>query len=384
MGVVSIVQADEPSSEAGSAHSSSGDVGIVEHLLSDLDSADWRTRESATQALMDYGPEIYEALRDGFLTHNIGYEARRRIERIAREIHLTESLGPGPAFLGISLARGRITYMADARVPADATALLIEHVFLGTAADRGGLRPGDLVLTLNGNRATGTSEASRFTTWIGRQPPGTPCLLGVFRGGKGIYLNKTEHPEFDYRAFSRIKTRVISSEEDSRLPKGTEGILLIDVTGADPRLKLKDGDLLVALDDQPLKAGEASNRFSRWVEGGDRTDNGSAVERNPMQIMGPAKPGQGNPPWWQPNPGGKRPTLPSAQMLRGGKLLELEVILGRSPSYLPDRRMMLQRIDASRVETAEAEFDAWWRDWFTAENVSSDPFDSSRAWDLNP
>ena len=137
LGVAPMVLADDSSTDAGSTHSPTGDVEIVERLLSDLDSADWRTRESATQTLMDYGPEIYETLRDGFLTSDIGYEARRRIERIAREIHLTESLGPGPAFLGISLARGRITFMADPRVPADATALLIEHVFLGTAADRG-------------------------------------------------------------------------------------------------------------------------------------------------------------------------------------------------------------------------------------------------------
>jgi len=180
-----------------------------------------------------------------------------------------------------------------------------------------------------------------------------------------------------------IKTRVISSEEDPRLPKGTEGILLTDVTGADPRLKLKAGDLVVALDDQPLKDGEAAERFSKWVQGDNKATK-SSEENNPMEIMGPVKPGQRNQPWWQSDPIGKKPKLPSAQILRGGKRLDLEVILGRSPSYLPDRRMMLQRIDASRVETAQAEFDAWWRDWFTSETATLDPFDASRAWDLNP
>jgi len=65
LGVAPLVRADDPSSEADSTHSPTGDVEIVEHLLSDLDSVDWRTRESATQTLMDYGPEIYETLRDG-------------------------------------------------------------------------------------------------------------------------------------------------------------------------------------------------------------------------------------------------------------------------------------------------------------------------------
>lgn len=380
--VVTSVRAEDPHHEADRSYGTQGEIETIGRLLANLDCADWRTRESATQTLMDQGPEIYEALREAF-RGEIGYEARRRIEQIVREIHMTESLGPGPAFLGISLARVRINYLVDARVPADATALLIEHVFLGTAADLGGLRPGDLILTLNGNRATGPSEASQFTAWIGRQKPGTPCRLGVFRGGQGIYLNKTRHPEFDYRALARIQTRVVTSGEDPRLPKGAAGILLMNVAGADPRLKLKEGDLVMALDDKPLNEGEAAETFSRWVRG-DRADKGSGEENNPMQIMGPAKPGQANLPWRDPDSNGKRQQLPSAQILRGGARLELDLVLGRSPAFLPDRRMLLRRIDPNRIERARAEFDAWWRDWFLSENRPLDLFDASRAWNLEP
>lgn len=322
-------------------------------LIADLGSPVWRTRENATIALMRGGPESYEALRTAY--EQAGqYEVRRRIKRVVAEIYVTRLLGPVPAFLGIAHGRYNLTYDVEPRVPAGSTALLIRTVFPWTSADRAGLRRGDLLITLNGKRATEASPAGRFPTWIKQQKVGTPCRLGVLRGGKGLLLNKRAMRGFDPRGFSRLKTRVLHHDDDPRIAKGEAGFLIEDARRADPRLHLKKDDLLIALDGRPIPAEGAADLFGRWTQG--ERIHASAGKRG--------RAGKGAPqPVRRKRVAGKK-MVPSAQILRGVRWVELDARLGRRPTYLPGGRAWQRGEDDRTMDDADAAFETWWAEEF--------------------
>ena len=350
-------------------------------LIKELGSVNWRIRERATQVMMNRGPELYEPLRNA-LRIAPGHEVRVRIKRIIREIYIAEMVGPGSAFLGIQHT-GRSEYSHSfPRIPAGSSGILVDRVFPSTAADRAGLMAGDLILSLNGERATGKRSALDFTGWIGSQKVGAVCRLGILRGGKGMHLNQDDNPDFDPRSFSKLETSIVRNEDDPRVPKGGVALRVeAKPAGTGASNKLARGDLLIALDGVPISPEDAADVFSKWTRGepiaealvGPQLDQVQGM----FQIQGNRRlpngrdldPGKGN---------------PSVQVLKGGQWIEFDVVLGRRPDYLPDWQTRRGAARAKSINEAVASFETWWDEWLRSGEIVTDHFDAEAYWRLEP
>ena len=352
-------------------------VAVVEgakpsRLIEDLGSLDWRTRNAASHLLLNRGPELYEALKQAFrLTHR--FEVRRRIKQIAREIHVGETLGPTSAFLGIQHTGQSVPYGVDARVPAESTAILIMEVFPLTAASVAGLQRGDLLVSLNGKRAVGKKTALGFTQWIGAQKPGTPCQLGVFRGGKGFVLSKRDTRKFSPKSFMRAKTRVRHYKNDPRIMPRNAGILLTDVARMEREFGLEKGDLIISLDGRSIPLEGAKAVFADWVLGKPNWPKSkSKAEVDQADEDEDERRGK------------RRRYASSVQILRGCEYLELHAVLGRRPTFLPNGQTLPGQSNPQAVYDARAQFEAWWEEWAGPDRLSSDRFDAEADWRLDP
>ena len=370
VGVATACHGAPPAAEDGhnpavGAERTHGSESEIVRMIEDLGSADWQLRQTATQRLMDQGPEIYEPLRQAF-RHGKQYEIRRRIKRIARELRVSELLGPTRGFLGIQHPRNAQYSRGNARIPPGATGLLIMDVIPWTAAAAAGLEPGDLLMALNGRRATTEHTALSFPDWIKLQQPGTRCRFGILRGGTGWRLDPKERPGFDPRSFAKHRTRVVLHTDDPRIPKGGAAIRIEDVNARDNRMNLEAGDLIIALDGQALPADRAEDLFTGWTQGRPISET---LSDPPVPFI----------PQFAPGNFVAHDAAPSAQILRGGRWLDVDVVLRRKRAYRPDGRPL-------REGAAEAEdgFEAWWGDWFAPSGIPADRFDANLSWRLEP
>ncbi len=307
----------------------------VQSLLDDLDDPVWRVRETATESLIERGPALYDAMRVEF-ANTKSYEARRRMRRIAEEVYVTEAVGPAPAFLGI---QRDISSTPDPRIPGNAKSELVRSVITCTAAERGGLRSGDLIVSLNGDWITDSFPAKGFVQWIADQRPGTPCRLGILRGGLGFEL-RNELQKLTTEQLARIEFDVATQADDPRVPSKGAGILIQrDVEFLD----LRTGDLILAIDRKLISAEDAKEAFDTWVRG-----QSVASDDGESEGPGDKKEGQAE----------KTEQVRSLHVLRGGEWLKSEVKLGHRPPRVENRRVSETRGNAAR------DFRIWWRETF--------------------
>lgn len=349
---------------------------VIAKLINDLRSPYWLVREQAAQAMMGYGPEAYESLRTA-LRASQGYDARRRIKQIIQEIYIAQLVGPEPAFLGIEHTGRSEAFHRIPRIPAGSSGILVNRVFPATAADQAGLQRGDLILSLNGERAKGDRSALEFTRWIGSQTVGTPCRLGVLRGGEGIHLNQSDTPEFNPELFSKFGTTILQHEDDPRIPKGAAGLLITRTNPANPGLELEKGDLLIALDGEAIPLENTAEIFSKWTRGERIVKTPDQPQDRIQDMLQP----QGNQAFHNP---GRNEDAHSVQILRGGSWIDLDVVLGRRPDYLPDRRTGRGASRAKSVNEAMASFETWWDEWLRSDGLTTDQLDAEAYWRLEP
>jgi hypothetical protein len=334
-----------------------------------LESPDFFIREEASQSLMDCGPGIYETLKQHFVDSPY-QDVRRRIFEIAREVFLTQRLGPPRAFLGIQHTASNLRGQVDPRVPADRTALCINHVFRGSAAHRIGLRPGDLIMMLNNAPGTADHPALAFTDWFRQQRPGVKCKLGVFRGGVGLRFQMGDTAGFEPEDFRSIQAQVLRHQTDGRVPVGAGALQIQQLGKVDPRLGLKTGDLIVALDDQLIDAREPWQILMEWT--GSYINAGPGA-MNPQERMERKR----------PNP--RSPRSKSLQILRGGQWMELDATLRRMPMFLQEIQnpASTHTMNPAAIEPAIAEFNEWWRTQFDPQDRLTNP-DEDPRWLLRP
>ncbi len=343
----------------------------VQQLIKELSSPRWRTREIAAARLEQMGSSINDALRDAFQSA-AEYEVRNRIKLIAQEIYLNETIGPIKAFLGIQHRGYDSMSTGDGRIQPGMTGIQLTMVVWGSAASMAGLKAGDMIIGLNGSRGTQDNAASGFMGWIGQQTPGTTCTLTVLRGGEGRLLMNSGEAHFDPRGFSKVSVRLVTSEEEPRLTPGSAGLYLEDVSRADPRLRLEAGDLVLGLDGEMLHADTAVQDFKNWADGKSKPLEEDVVQRMPAFQVGP----------------GGRVVVgmprPSIQLMRGGRILEVEVtLLGRPPNLERGRVWQRGDVSSARLREADLAFEALWDSTVGRNGPPADRRDAAALWRMD-
>ncbi len=341
-------------------------------LLADLSSPAFRIREDATARLMEFGADVLGPLHRAFESTNL-YDARRRMKEIAREVYLSDKLGPPSAFLGITHNRYDLRAAEEGRVPPGATAIRIESIFPGTSAERAGLLAGDLLIALNGNRASFESPASGIPKWISSKPPGTPCKFGVIRGGSGVRIEVgARGTAINLNKLARATVSPVTATALALIPPGSAGLQIDEAVKLSDSLTLKVGDIIVAVNDQPLPAEDPRPFMLHWIS--TLTEAEGSTKPNEMEVrMRNGKP--------QLVPRG----TPSIQIVRGGTYKELDARLGRRPAMLRGANPGPWQADPPAVEHATQQFETWWSEVVDPNGSFSDHASQDRRWRMeNP
>ena len=173
----------------------------------------------------------------------------------------------------------------------EARGALVSNVEAGSAADKAGLKPGDVVLAVDGTRVGDSGDLPRL---IGERRPGTPVKLEIWREGKSRTVNATlgeMNPETLAEATAGgdkrvedaggklgLAARPLSGEEAAQLAvRG--GVVVERVNGPAAQAGIQPGDVILAINNEPVLSvqslrqllDKAGNRFALLIQrGGSR------------------------------------------------------------------------------------------------------------------
>lgn len=187
--------------------------------------------------------------------------------------------------LGVTI-QGVSAELAESFGLEKAMGALVSSVEPGSPADKAEIRPGDVVIGVDGVEVADSADLPRI---IGEKRPGTRVRLQLWRDGRkrevsavlgemgGETLAGSERAGSE-RASGRLglAARPLNAQEASQL--GVAGGLMVEqVTGPAARAGLQRGDVILALNNQPVRTVEdfrklvaaAGNRFALLIQRGD-------------------------------------------------------------------------------------------------------------------
>lgn len=150
---------------------------------------------------------------------------------------------------------------------------LVVEIVRGSAADKAGLRTNDVILSLNGKAV---NEWDQLSEIIGEAKPGDKMKIVYTRNGKKAETEATLTKRAEVNSNSEDYKRGflgISDGDDDWDDEGeeTDGVK-IDVSedGAAAKAGLQDGDLLIQLNDTPIKDWEDITDFMSYTKPGEK------------------------------------------------------------------------------------------------------------------
>lgn len=168
----------------------------------------------------------------------------------------------------------------------DARGALVASVEPGSAADKAGLKAGDVVLTVDGTRVVDSADLPRI---IGEKRPGNRVRLEIWRDGKAREVTATldeltPEPTTTARRSGGepaggklgLNARMLTSQEASQLGV-SNGIVVEGASGPAARAGLRRGDVILTINNQPVGSLEqfrqqierAGNRFALLIQRGE-------------------------------------------------------------------------------------------------------------------
>jgi len=140
---------------------------------------------------------------------------------------------------------------------------LVSSVENGSPAAKAGIEPGDVILKVDGKDIQGSMELSRYVADL---KPGSAAKVEVWRKGASRELTVTvgemkpqtvASADTGGNAQGRLGVAVRALTPDEQKQAGTNGGVLVEnVTGAAARAGLKPGDIILALNNTPVKNAE--------------------------------------------------------------------------------------------------------------------------------
>jgi hypothetical protein len=285
--------------------------------------------------------------------------ARTEADRARAEAERTYVLSVGPEAFTFTQRRGRLGVSVDLRPDAatDSVGARIVGVTPGGAADRAGVRSGDVVVRLNGTRLAAPEARSgdvmatdqsrpgmRLVRMAARLDPGDTVRLELRRDGRPVNLTfVAEESDIDRliervrvalprvaptaptppaAAFSgavaRVFMRGIRDLELVKVNEGlgsyfgtSEGLLVVDV-GADTALGLRSGDVILAIGGRRPTSPSHAMRILATYEPDEQVSFDVMRNRRRMTVQGrvPRADGAGE---WRVEPNAFEFTLPRFQ-----------------------------------------------------------------------
>jgi S1-C subfamily serine protease len=164
----------------------------------------------------------------------------------------------------------------------------VREVSPGGPAAQAGIRPGDVIVAVNGTELKGDAPARQVNSLLRDVKPDTPVALRVQRDGKPLALTVTVRSapdllarlprvrEFGREAAEPFSQRPLRDMELATLTPGLgsyfgtdKGVLVLKAP-ADGALKLEDGDVILAIDGRLPESGSHAARILGSYLGGER------------------------------------------------------------------------------------------------------------------
>jgi serine protease Do len=183
---------------------------------------------------------------------------------------------------------------------------LIADVVKESPADKAGLKPGDVVIALNGKPV---SDNNQLTRDVGVVPPGTPVKLEVIRDGKEKTFTVALAPRPDETEVASRASGQGGGEKDhgdllglsvedltpqmarrAQVDPGTKGAIIVDVASDSPAAEvgLEAGDVVVEVNRQPVSNATEYKKAVKGLKKGDgallRVKHGQASQYIPVRI----------------------------------------------------------------------------------------------------
>ena len=142
------------------------------------------------------------------------------------------------------------------------TGALVSGVLPGTAADKAGIKVGDVILKIDGKVI---DEPGLLSRTIAEQKPGVAVALDIIRAGKpqsiAVKLGEAETStialadnDSDGRATGRLGAAVRALDTDMKRESGLDhGVLVERVAGPAARAGLRPGDVILAVNSEQVK-----------------------------------------------------------------------------------------------------------------------------------
>jgi serine protease Do len=159
--------------------------------------------------------------------------------------------------------------LADSFGLKKAQGALVSAVEAGSPADKAGTKPGDIILGVDGRAVEQSSDLPRI---IGESRPGTVVKLQVWRQGetKELRASLGETPNEKVASAGGesnarpgklgVAVRPLTKEERKQIEAGN-GLLVEEVEGPAARAGVRPGDVILALNNQPVKNAEQLRRL---------------------------------------------------------------------------------------------------------------------------
>jgi serine protease Do len=184
---------------------------------------------------------------------------------------------------------------------------LMADVVKGSPADKAGIKPGDVVVALNGKPV---SDANQLTRDVGAIPPNQSVRLEVLRDGKAqkVEVKLAERPdeqESTGRASGsggdvdrssgdvlgvRVQDLTPELAQRARVEPGTKGVVITDLAQDSPASQagLDPGDVILEINRQPVTSVADYKKLVSKLKKGDtvllRVRSGQAVQYLPLKL----------------------------------------------------------------------------------------------------
>jgi serine protease Do/serine protease DegQ len=174
------------------------------------------------------------------------------------------------------VVRGQLGVYVQDVAPDVATAMhleqsggaLVSRVEPGSAADRAGIRAGDVILRVND---TGVGSAAALRNQLGLMPVGADLRLGLVRDGKPMTVETHLGRRDTTRESGGVLDARLQGAELSTVPAGSEpsGVVITDLNPRSPAYAagLRKGDVITGVDHQPIRSVDDLKSAVRDAEG---------------------------------------------------------------------------------------------------------------------